>query len=155
MATITIHHEVNQLSAQANSQEADQITDLAASGESKGPSVAELLGAAVIEIPGPEWPAPAGTIEHLHKILPNGVRFKKLYLDPKSKFMKRNQIPSEDIYVMRIEGNVYTIQSGGYTTRYKLSAREECIAGYAYKGTRYWLDKKSGLYKPGFYKPGL
>lgn len=148
MATITIHHEVNPQSAQATSVEADQITDLAASGESKTPSVAELLGAAVIEIPGPEWPAPAGTIEHLHKILSNDIRLTQIYLDPKCKFMKRNQIPSEDIYIMRIEGNVYTFQSGPDPTRYKLSAREECIAGYAYKGTRYWLDKKSGLYKP-------
>lgn len=133
--------------AQAIPEEAGQMTVQAIPEETKT-LIADQLGALVITIPAPTWEAPPGTIEHLHKLLPDGVRFKKLYLDPKSKFMYISKIPSEDIYIMRIEGNEYTFQSGPSPTRYVLSAREECIAGYKDDGTDYWLDKETGLYKP-------
>ena len=149
---------VDAAAAAAAATDAVDVADATADAISVS-SFAKLVGAKVITIKA-EWPAPPGTIEHLHKTLLHngdtfGARFKTVKVDKKSKFWlingKRNgkRLKSRHLSILRVENNVFTFQSGAYPERYTLEPREECIVAYTdmMSDRKFRLNKETGRYE--------
>ena len=120
------------------------------------PALAKKLGANVITINEPEWPAPPGTIQHLHKTLLQkgdtfGARFKTVKVDENSKFWSiyGEGLESPNLSILNVEDNVFTFQSGASSTRHTLEPREECIVAYTdmMSDMKYILNKATGEYE--------
>ena len=116
-------------------------------------SISEL-NASVIIIPNK--PPCAGTIEHLNKILlasgdTFGARFKSITIDEESEFwsVNKNELDSQTLSIMRVEGNVFTFQSGNSSTRYTLPPCEVCIIAYTdlISEKSFYLNKETKKYE--------